>query len=205
MCVAHVARRGEGTSAGGGRGAKRRAMTSVRLEIGTLPVGRRCATDEPRDNARGQSSWRGRISGAEVAIVMAVYLFLTSLGGVIVEASGYGELSPIALPLLAVGGFVAAALSVGLVLALPTRATAESIGLVKVSGRWLMGGVGLGLLGWALSLGIGILYDLAADGTASPRPAHGQPTAGAGRRCYARHSSATGVPHLHGVPARTAR
>lgn len=114
--------------------------------------------------------WRERIGTSEVIVVAIGYFLFSSVGNAFVEAFGYEPLSPSGLPLSVIVSVVAAVSSFGLVLALPTKSTFGSIGLGRTSGRWLVAGIGLGLLAWIASFALGTLHSLVVGDSSSPRP-----------------------------------
>lgn len=63
----------------------------------------------------------------------------------------------------------AAIASVGIVVALRRHLSAASVGLQRVSGGWLLAGVGLGITGWLLTRGVVLAYFWITGDTTNPQ------------------------------------
>jgi uncharacterized protein len=106
-----------------------------------------------------RASWRKCIGFLDVVIAFVLYLVLQVLGAILIFGVGKVELSSVegTLLLLAVVA-VSTLLSVGLTVAFRWRLSFSSVGLRRVSWRWLLAGAGLGLLGWTANYGIVFTY-----------------------------------------------
>ena len=106
-----------------------------------------------------RAAWRKRIGFLDVVIAFVLYLVLQVLGVALVLVFGNVEPSSVEETLLIVAVVaLSTLLSVGLTVALRWGPSFSSIGLRSASWRWLLAGAGIGLLGWAANVGIGVAY-----------------------------------------------
>lgn len=106
----------------------------------------------------------------DVVLAIAAYLVLQVIGGIVLfGVLGYGlESIGGTLGLVAITA-VAPILAVGLLVAARSRLTLMSIGMRGTSGRWLLVGAGVGLLGWAINRGVILLYVWVTGDTTNPQ------------------------------------
>ena len=122
------------------------------------------------NHERSQTPWRERLSGADVAVAVIVYLIASAIFAVVLTGLGYPPVSSAGLPFAVVANGLAMVLGVVVAERFSERLTAASLGLKLPETRWLAAGVGLGLLAWILTNAVGALYTLVANDTGNPRP-----------------------------------
>ncbi len=108
---------------------------------------------------RGDTRGPRGIGLLEVVVAIFCYLAASVAAGVALVALGYDVASQgagVTLLLVAVAA-TAPPIAVGLAL-LPRVRSLAAVGLRRVSGRWLLVGVGFGLLAWAINQGVIRLY-----------------------------------------------
>lgn len=111
-----------------------------------------------------------KIGLLEVIVAIFGYLGISIAAGVTLFALGYDFQAGGAITILLFTGIAATApiLSVGLAL-LPRVRSLLAVGLQRVSGRWLLIGVGFGLLGWAINRGVVVLYVWISSDSSNPQ------------------------------------
>lgn len=125
---------------------------------------------QTENRALSRDAWRERDLGwLDVLLVIIFYLLISVLAGSAVGLLGFSLLSIAGqLLILTVSAFAAIA-SVGGVLVARGHLSAASVGLRRVSARWLLIGAGLGLLGWFLTRGVVLAYFWVTGDTSNPQ------------------------------------
>ena len=117
-------------------------------------------------------TWRERDLGwPDVLLVIIVYLLISVLAGAAVGLLVFDLQSIAGQLLILTVSAVAAIASVGGVLVVREHLSAASVGLRRVSARWLLIGAGLGLLGWFLTRGVVLAYFWITGDTTNPQAA----------------------------------
>jgi membrane protease YdiL (CAAX protease family) len=117
-----------------------------------------------------RDAWRERGLGwLDVLLVIIVYLLISVLAGLAVGQLSFGLLSIAGQLLILTASALAAIASVGGVVVARGRLSAASVGLRRVSARWLLIGASLGLLGWFLTRGVVLAYFWVTGDTTNPQ------------------------------------
>jgi uncharacterized protein len=123
---------------------------------------------EDRDLSR--DAWRERDLGwPDVLLVIIFYLLISVLAGSAVGLLEFDLLSIAGQLLILTVSAVAAIASVAGVVVARRHLSAASVGLRRVSARWLLIGAGLGLLGWFLTRGVVLAYFWVTGETTNPQ------------------------------------
>ena len=106
----------------------------------------------------------------EVSIAIICYLVVSAAAGIALFALGYDPTTSDAVTMLLFVAVAAIApvVSVGLTL-LPRVRSLLAVGLKRVSGKWLLIGVGFGLLGWTINRGVVVLYVWISGDASNPQ------------------------------------
>jgi uncharacterized protein len=124
-------------------------------------------TDD-RDSSR--DVWRERDLGLlDVLLAIFFYLLISVLLGSAVGLLGFALQSVIGQLLILAAGALAAIFGVGVVVVVRGNLGPASVGLRRVSARWLLIGAGLGLLGWFLTRGVVLAYFWVTKDTSNPQ------------------------------------
>jgi uncharacterized protein len=118
-----------------------------------------------------RDAWRERgVGWLDVLLIVVVYLFISVLAGSAIGLLLDPALISIAGELLILTVSAAAAItSVGSIVLARGHLRASSVGLRRVSVRWLLIGAGLGLVGWLLSRGVVLTYFWVTGDTTNPQ------------------------------------
>lgn len=125
---------------------------------------------QPENEALSRDAWRERgVGWLDVLLVVVLYLLISVLVGAAVGLFGPSLFSTAGVLLLLATNAVAAIAAVGIVVAARSSLSAASVGLRRVSGRWLLAGVGLGLVGWIVTRGVVLAYFWVTGDTSNPQ------------------------------------
>ena len=117
-----------------------------------------------------RDAWRERdLRWLDVLMVIIFYLLISVLAGSAVGLLGFDLLTIAGQLLILTASAVAAIASVGGVLVARGHLSSASVGLRRVSARWLLIGAGLGLLGWFLTRGVVLAYFWVTGDTTNPQ------------------------------------
>ena len=118
-----------------------------------------------------RDAWRERgVGWLDVLLIVIVYLLISVLAGSAIGLLLGPALASIAGELLILTVSAAAAIiSVGSIVLARNNLRASSVGLRRVSVRWLLIGAGLGLVGWLLSRGVVLTYFWVTGDTTNPQ------------------------------------
>jgi hypothetical protein len=118
-----------------------------------------------------RDAWRERgVGWLDVLLIVVVYLFISVLAGSAIGLLLGPALTSIPGELLILTVSAAAAItSVGSIVLARGHLRASSVGLQRVSMRWLLIGAGLGLVGWLLSRGVVLTYFWVTGDTTNPQ------------------------------------
>ena len=130
--------------------------------------------EEPRPQTENRDvsrdAWRERGLGwLDVLLVIIVYLLISVLAGSAIGLLGFDLQSIAGQLLILTVSAVAAIAGVGGVVVARRHLSAASVGLRRVSARWLLIGAGLGLLGWFLTRGVVLAYFWITGDTTNPQ------------------------------------
>jgi uncharacterized protein len=126
---------------------------------------------QPENEALSRDAWRERgVGWLDVLLVTILYLLISLLAGTAVGLLlGPSLFSTAGVLLILAANAAAAIASVGIVVALRRNLSAASVGLRRVSARWLLAGVGLGVVGWLLTRGVVLAYFWITGDTTNPQ------------------------------------
>jgi uncharacterized protein len=126
---------------------------------------------EPENGTLSGDARRARgVGWLDVLLVIVVYLVISLLAGTAVGLLLGPSLASTAGVLLILATSAAAAISsVGIVVAARSHLSAASVGLRRVGARWLLAGIGLGLVGWLLTRGVVLTYFWVTGDTTNPQ------------------------------------
>jgi uncharacterized protein len=117
-----------------------------------------------------QDAWRERgVGWLDVLLITVLYLLISLLGGLAIGLLGPSLISIAGELLILTVSAAAAVTSVGSVVLARGQLRAASVGLQRVSARWLLIGAGLGLVGWLLSRGVVLTYFWVTGDTTNPQ------------------------------------
>ena len=118
----------------------------------------------PRDARRDRG-----VGWLDVLLIVVVYLFVSVLAGTAIGLFGPSLATTAGELLILSVSAVAAIAGVGSVVLARGHLGAASVGLRRVSGRWLLTGAGLGLVGWLLTRGVVLTYFWITGDTTNPQ------------------------------------
>ena len=122
------------------------------------------------ERASSRDAWRERNVGwLDVVLVIVFYLLFSILLGSAVGLLGFALQPVVGQLLILAAGALAAIFGVGVVVLVRGNLRAASVGLRRVSARWLLIGAGLGLLGWFLTRGVVLAYFWVTKDTSNPQ------------------------------------
>ena len=125
---------------------------------------------QPENGALSRDARRERgVGWLDVLLIVVVYLLISVLAGSAVGLLGPSLLSTAGVLLILTANAAAAIASVGIVVVARGHLSAASVGLRRVSTRWLLAGVGLGLVGWLLTRGVVLTYFWVTGDTTNPQ------------------------------------
>ena len=124
------------------------------------------------NGASSRDAWRERgVGWLDVLLIVVVYLLISVLAGSAIGLFGPGLASIPGELLILTASAAAAIISVGSIVLARGQLRAASVGLRRVSVRWLLIGAGLGLVGWLLSRVVVLTYFWVTGDTTNPQAA----------------------------------
>jgi uncharacterized protein len=125
---------------------------------------------QPENGAFSRDARRERgVGWLDVLLVVVVYLLVSFLAGTAVGLFGPSLFSTAGVLLILTANAAAAIAGVGIVVVARRHLGAASVGLRRVGARWLLAGVGLGLVGWLLTRGVVLTYFWVSGDTTNPQ------------------------------------
>jgi uncharacterized protein len=125
---------------------------------------------QAENGALSQGAWRERgVGWLDVLLIVVVYLLISFLAGSAVGLFGPGLTSVAGELLVLTVSAAAAVTSVGSIVLARRQLRVASVGLRRVSARWLLIGAGLGLVGWLLTRGVVLTYFWVTGDTTNPQ------------------------------------
>ena len=125
---------------------------------------------QAENGALSRDTWKERgVGWLDVLLVIVVYLFVSLLVGTAIGLLGPALVSTAGVLLIFTANAAAAIAGVGIVVVARRHLSAASVGLRRVSTRWLLIGVGLGLVGWLLTRGVVLAYFWITGDTTNPQ------------------------------------
>ena len=125
---------------------------------------------QPENGASSRDGLRERgVGWLDVLLIVVVYLLISVLAGSAVGVLGPSLFTTAGVLLILATSAGAAIASVAIVVVARGHLVAASVGLRRVSARWLFAGVGLGLVGWLLTRGVVLAYFWVTGDTTNPQ------------------------------------
>ena len=125
---------------------------------------------QPENGASsGDARSESGVGWLDVLLIVVVYLLISVLAGSAVGVLGPSLFTTAGVLLILATSAGAAIASVAIVVVARGHLVAASVGLRRVSARWLLAGVGLGLVGWLLTRGVVLAYFWVTGDTTNPQ------------------------------------